>query len=233
MTITNFFEEYTKSTNLNIDDAIDNVQKAYEYTVNKLRLNVFMLPCLLNGTADSTTAAIYQDGELLSNINIKEIATIYRAEVQYNTQISTPDTDIIVCQQPSEITSSLYNKVIYRSHNSLWTEEESGFIMLAHVKPYFIVGVNPFVNTMSYGIDYQLSLYPTAHVANILLYPVTAKALAIYHYDEGDLSGGSYGDTLFTQYLNIYNKNLDSVVNANFTDAGFIWKINELIKNET
>lgn len=219
MILSDYYTLLRSNTSLSDSDAATMLQQAYDYTVDKLRLDVYALPVLINGACSVDSCWIYKDGARYSEVSIKHIVTMNETELGTEKIPALASLDIRVYESIDDVSAYFGNEISY-SENILYASEESGAMLMAHVRPYLVAGVDPFAEQVQYAVSYLLTNYSDRHINSLLFLPVMLKFRSLAMMHDLQLGESTTFDSMFTQLINIYNRNIEAVKNAELTLSG-------------
>lgn len=199
-----------RELSLTDEEFVKILQKAYDYTVNKIRLDVYAVPVIVEGVCNLSDCWIYKDGSRFSEVGVKHLAALNDCNIITETQTGLRRNDLKICKWNSEL-SGLTGLGISWNHNSLSTAEAmAGAVALMHIRPY-LVNVNPYDEAVMPSIQCAWDYYMGREVNSLLLSFVSTKFKELAFSEQGYVSEASTFDYLFVQMLNAYNKNFDQL----------------------
>jgi len=238
MILTNFLSMSSSLTE-------ETVEAAYKDIIGKIRLPLQFFPVMMENRAGLILGFDHPLKYKDTSIILKEIVNVKLAKLSsasVRTNIAEKDIDdIIVLERMAE---KLGYPVEYDQLNSTKADGERDIIpkilindSLIYVENYddFKEGIPFFwilgyvypplcvdsVGNPHYNFDRSID-YDTAEIDNALIYPIIAKAKALYYQDLGDIGAASGYDNLALQYINIYNLNKDNYFGSSFQTVGNI-----------
>jgi hypothetical protein len=212
---------------------IENIQKAFQWTVEKLRLDPVLLAVRLIGRKNfhgwqnpfmNELGSEFQvkkindvmNGNLIGNPVYKEFSTDGQCVVgdialAYNGSFGYVDNPISV-----NTTNSGDSFAILENTIECITSDDCLMFINCHVYPYLVRHIsdsNPFVNKHVYDINDMIELHGinNLEVDQTLMMPVLLVAKSFYEDDAMNISASQNLVHIATKLINMYNDNMQSL----------------------
>jgi len=203
-------------SNIGVEQFTPFLLSAYQTVVNRIKLDPLIIPIQIDKATvlDQFNSTAIMAGSI-SEIAFKEIIgwpkSVEYVDVSYNEFLDRAliGNDTLVGYG---LDAEYYDDLgIYVNGAEITINQDSARLLVhGYMYPYFIRTIAGYkVDRHYYNPGDMVFIYAPEDliVDDMLLYPVTLKALANAHLDQGNISLAGNYDKLCSEILNIYNKN--------------------------